>query len=193
MKKTLVAVIVAMALIVVPATAKKKKVEAIEAYSGHTLNVNTGPASGKGSTFVDLEIERWTTEEERQQYAKVLAEKGSEALVDSMRDDGERVGWVRLPGTVAYDLKFARAIQTPEGRQIILATDRPVGMRELWNSARTLDYGATIIAFVMPADGSNGEGTIIVGAELKLEDSGQLTIESAALNPVRFGGIKQTK
>lgn len=192
MKLSTVIMMVALALMVVPATAKKKT-EVIEAYSGHTLNVNTGPASGRGSTFVDLGIERWTTDEERQQYARVLAEKGSEAMIDSMRDDEERVGWVRLPGTVSYDLKFAREIQTPQGRQIILATDRPVGMRELWNSSRSMDYGATIIAFVMPADGKEGEGTIIVGAELKLEDSGQLTIESASMNPIQFSGIKKTK
>jgi hypothetical protein len=114
-------------------------------------------------------------------------------MVSAMRDDKERVGWVRLPGSVAYDLKYARAIQTEEGRQIILATDRPISMRELTFNARTLDYGLTIIEFVMPTDGKPGEGTIIVGAELALEDSGKLNIETASMNPLRFQSVKLKK
>ena len=110
-----------------------------------------------------------------------------------MTTDSESVGWVRLPGTTSYDLKYARQIETPDGLQIVLATDRPVGMRELARNARTLDYGATVIEFLMPADGKPGEGSIIVGAELQLEDDGTLTIETASMNPVRFNNIKQTK
>ena len=183
--------ILALALFTPNAIAKDKKAKALEAYSGHAINTN--PGSVRSTNFVNLEIHRWTTDEERQGLAEILAEKGSEAMVKSMRDDAESVGWVRLPGTVAYDLKYAREVQTADGRQIVLATDRPVGMRELWQNARTLDYGATIIEFVMPADGKPGEGSIIVGAELKLEDDGKLTIETASLNPVRFNDVKLKK
>ena len=183
--------ILALSLFTPNAIAKDKKGEALEAYSGHTLNPN--PGSAQHMNFVHLEIHRWTTDEERQGFLNLLAEKGSEAMVKSMRDDAERVGWVRLPDTVSYDLKYAREIQTADGRQIVLATDRPLSMGEVAFNARTLDYGATIIEFVMPADGKAGEGLIIVGAELKLGDSGKLTIENVSMNPVRFNDVKQKK
>lgn len=35
------------------------------------------------------------------------------------------------------------------------------------------------------------EGTVIAGAESKLENNGRLTVESAALHPIRFDGIQQ--
>ena len=206
--------------IAAPEAAAKKKSKPLEAYSGHTINVNTaptgtaartgrgpggpggarGPGAGAGgqtfseagSTFVTLEIHRWTTDEERQKYASILAEKGSEAMVDAMRDDKESVGWVRLPGTVAYDLKYARAFEGEQGRQIVVATDRPVSMGEAMHSSRSLDYGVTIVAFTMPPSGEKGEGTIVVGAELALEDN-NLILESASMNPIQFNKIKRTK
>lgn len=187
--------VLALALTASPAAAqkkeKKKKAKPIAAYSGHTIN--TSPGSVRGTNFVTLEIQRWSTEEERQALATTLANQGSEAMVKSMQDSKERVGWVRLPGTTSYDLKYAREIQTDDGVQIVLATDRPVGFGELRNNARTLDYGVTILQFVMPADGKAGEGTIIVGAELELTESGQLNITTAGMNPVRFNNIKRSK
>ena len=172
-----------------PATAKKDKTPAIAAFSGHTINTN--PGALRGTNFVTIEIHRWTTDEERQAYLETLAEKGSDALVSSMRDSKERVGWIRLPGTTAYDLKYARQAETGDGRQIVIATDRPVSMGEVVFNRRTLDYGLTLVGFTMPPEGA-GEGSIIVGAELEL-DNGQLTITNAAMNPVRFGDVKQTK
>jgi hypothetical protein len=180
---------VALVLALAPSAAvAKDKETAIEAWSGHYINPN--PGSVEGMSFVDIEIYRWTTDEERQALAQTLASKGSDALVQSMRDDKSRVGWVRLPGTVSYDLKYARAFDTDKGRQIVLATDRPVSMAEVRYDSRTLDYGLTLIAFVMPTGGGDGEGSILAGAELELDDSGQLTIESVSFEPLRFDGVK---
>jgi hypothetical protein len=173
------------------AAAKKDKTPALAAYSGHTINTN--PGALRGGNFVSLEIRRLTTDEERQALIDTLASKGSDALVTSMRDSKESVGWVRLPGTTSYDLKYARQVETDKGLQVVVATDRPVGTREAAFNARTMDYGLTLVAFLMPADGSPGQGEILVGAELELDANGQLTITNAAMNPVRFNNIKQTK
>ena len=192
MKKVLliVGVIAVLGLAVsAPDAMAKKKTPALEAYSGHTVNINLGVTPRRGSTFVELEVQRWTTEEEGQAYGRALANGGSEGLVDELRD-GDKAGWVRLPGTTSYNLKYAREIETAEGRQLIFATDRPVAMRELRTSARSMDYGVTLIQFTMPKNGSAGSGTILVGAELKIEDDGTLSVENAAMNPVHFEGIK---
>ena len=173
----------------VPAAAKKKE-KPIESYSGHYINPNPGRV--RGSNFVDMQVYRWSTDEERAALLQDLAEKGSDGLVTAMRDDKDRVGTVRLPGTVAYDLKYARAIDTDEGRQIVLMTDRPVAMGELRYNTRTLDYGVTIIEFVMPPDGKDGEGSIIGGAELSLENN-KLTIENVSFQPMRLSGVKLKK
>jgi hypothetical protein len=63
-------------------------------------------------------------------------------------------------------------------------------MAEVRYDSRTLDYGLTLIAFVMPTGGGDGEGSILAGAELELDDSGQLTIESVSFEPLRFDGVK---
>lgn len=173
-----------------PAAAKDKE-QAIASYSAHYINVN--PGAVRHTNFIDIEIYRWTTDAERQKWAETLAAEGSDKMVAAMRDDKQRVGWVRLPGTTSYDLKYAREIQTEKGRQIVLATDRPFAMAELRYNTRTLDYGLTIIEFLMPADGSAGAGSIIVGAELELEAGGKLNVETASMNPLRLEDVKPPK
>ncbi len=172
------------------AHAKKKKQEPIESYSGHYINPNPGRV--RGSNFVDMQVFRWTTDEERNALAQDLAAKGSDGLVTTLRDDTNSVGTVRLPGTIAYDLKYARATDTEKGRQIVLMTDRPVSMGELRYNARTLDYGLTIIEFLMPSDGGEGEGQIIAGAELSI-DNNKRTIENVSLQPLKLAGVKTKK
>ena len=76
--------ILALALFTPNAIAKKKS-KALAAYSGRTLN--TTPGVARSTNFVNLEIHRWTTDEERQGLGTILVEKGSEAMVKSMRDD----------------------------------------------------------------------------------------------------------
>ncbi len=171
-------------------TAKEKQ-EPIEAYSGHWINPN--PGSIRSANFLDIEIFRFSTDEERQHWAQLLAEKGSDKMVSDMRDEKDRVGTLRLPGTVAYDVKYAREFDTEGGRMILLATDRPLSMREVTVNARTLDYGLTLVQFTMPPDGKPGEGSIVVGAELSIDQDGKLVIENASFQPLRFSDVKAKK
>ena len=77
--------VLALTLVAPNAIAKKKKSQALAAYSGRTIN--TTPGAARSTNFVNLEIHRWTTDEERQGLGTILVEKGSEAMVKSMRDD----------------------------------------------------------------------------------------------------------
>ncbi len=180
-----------LAVTLSPALIAKEKEHPIEAYSGHWINPN--PGSVRNASFLDIEIFRLSTDEERKHWVELLAEKGSDKMISDMRDEKSRVGTIRLPGTVAYNVKYARAFDTPEGRQIVLATDRPLALGELSMNSRTLDYGLTLIEFTMPPDGKAGEGNIVVGAQLEIDKDGKLIIENASFQPLRFGDVKQKK
>jgi len=93
--------------------------------------------------------------EERDRLFTVFKEKGADALLDALRDT-KRVGYIRTPDSLAYDLRYARQMPGEDGdRRIVLATDRPIGFWEASRRPRSIDYPFTLIELRM--DGS-GEG-----------------------------------
>jgi hypothetical protein len=97
-------------------------------------------ATGANST-VDIAIERWSTEDERQKLITTFKEKGASKLLDTLQDL-KRVGYIRLPTSIGYDLHFARQVALDEGGQkILIATDRKIGFAEARNQPRTIARG----------------------------------------------------
>src|SRR5687768_12054558 len=90
---------------------------------------------GSGAGTVLMRITRWSTEAERTRLVNALQQKGSRALLDEL--NGQRpVGTIRTPDSLAYDLRYAHQAKGEDGgRQIIIATDRPIGFWESASSA----------------------------------------------------------
>lgn len=184
------AVLVALGLLLTPPLAGNED-EADDSlpqrFSARTVNMQ----GGRGINTLTMEVRRWTTQGEREALLGTLVDEGSEAMTNKLRTM-ESIGSLRLPNTRPYDLSYARQISMEDGgRQILLATDRPIGGRELYVNARTLEHGVTLIAFDLPADGSRGEGTFIIGADIEIKDD-QLSIASASLTPLRLNNVRQT-
>src|SRR5262245_38176608 len=79
--------------------------EARETFSAFAVNMgNVGPA---GARTVDIGIERWLTDAEIDVLRTALVEKGSDGLLSALKKT-PRVGYLRLPGHLAYDLRYAR-------------------------------------------------------------------------------------
>ena len=70
------------------------------------------------------------------------------------------VGSFNTPDSLAYDLRYAQQERTDEGgRQIVLATDRPIGFWEFHRQSRTVQYPFTVIQMEIGKDGE-GKGTL---------------------------------
>lgn len=101
------------------------------------LAVNMSNVGQTGATPVDIVIERWTGDTERDRLMTVFRESGADGLLNDFRKS-KRVGSIRTPDSVAYDLHYARQIPGKDGgRRIVLATDRPIGFWEASNRPRT--------------------------------------------------------
>ena len=91
------------------------------------------PAGASG--VVEIAIERWTTDVERQSILDVLAgasfkQGGQTKLLDALQKVTPRNGYIRTPNSLGWDLKYARENQLPDGtRQVVIATDKPVASR----------------------------------------------------------------
>jgi hypothetical protein len=89
---------------------------------------------------IDIVIERWSTDAERETLVKQLRANDPAALLVGLGKVFRRAGVVELPGGHGVgrravlrrvrNLKYAQQIDTPTGRQIIVVTDQHLGLGE---------------------------------------------------------------
>jgi hypothetical protein len=161
-----------------------------ESFTGFAINMNRG-----GTSVIDFTIERWSTDAEREKLLAIIQEKKdpTQALIDALQDM-PRVGGIRTPQSLAWDLRYARQFKDAEGgRRIVLATDRPLGFSEVRNSARSMDYPFTIIEIHLNAN-DEGEGKIQAGTKIYVDKkTREIVLENWGQQPTRFNKIKKQK
>ena len=139
---------------------------------------------------VEIDVRRWSTPTERTTLVQTLFKDGSDRLLDKLRDM-RSVGRIYTPGSIGYDLRFALDRKLPDGgREIILATDRPMSFWEVANSPRSAQYPFTWVQLRMGTDGK-GQGKIAVAAKIVGEEADRLIeVEDFATYPVRLQNIR---
>lgn len=117
---------------------------------------------------VEITVERWSDDAERDGLLAVLVESGPEALKAALADLPE-TGRVQVERRTSYPLQFAREFPQPDGTRLIrVITDRPIGFGEAMSQSRTQEYAFSILEMTVDAEG-NGEGVVVVGAEIAFD------------------------
>lgn len=152
-----------------------------------SLSSMNAPAAGQ----VDIVIDRWTTDAQRDTLTERFQKQGAKALLNALQDQ-PAVGSIRAPGSLAYDLRYARQLPGEDGgRRIILATDRPIGFLEARSGARSLEYPFTVIEMRVDDEG-RGEGKLSIATKLILNDN-VLVLENYADQPVMLKNIEKQR
>lgn len=149
-----------------------------------------GPRSASGTATVDISINRWSSEAERERLVAAL-EKGQETLLETLQ--GLRpVGRIQTPGSVGYDLHYANAVKGEDGgHRIFIATDRPVGFWEAANRPRSFDYPFTFIELRVNSAGE-GEGKLALATKvISSGDRRVIQLENYAAEPVHLNQVKR--
>jgi len=155
--------------------------------SFRAIMVAQGTVSGMKS--VQITITRWTTDAEREELAKALVEKGQNELTDKLFKQ-EETGFVRLPNTLGYTLRYAREFRQGNIRRIILASDRPMNYWEVRKGGRSMDYGVTLIELRLDESTGKGEGTIAIAAKMKVDpETKTLEIENFGIQPAKLTSV----
>ena len=161
-----------------------------ESFTGFAINMNSVPRTAT----VDFTIERWSTDEERNALVSIIAETKdpTDQLLHALQKL-PKVGYIRTPNTLAWDLRYAHeSVLEDGGRRIVLATDRPIGFWEARNMNRTMDYPFTLVEVRL--DKSNhGEGKILAGTRIYVDENRHLVLENYGQQPVRFNQIRSLK
>src|SRR5215467_9884392 len=99
--------------------------------------VNMSNIAPGTSSIVDIKINQWSTEATRTKLINTFVEKGPSKLLDALQDQ-KPIGYIKLPNTLGYDLRFARETPTDDGgRRIMIVTDRYITQWEAMNQPRT--------------------------------------------------------
>jgi hypothetical protein len=159
-----------------------------ERFTALAVNLERG-TSGQ----VEFAINRSSTEAERDRLISTLMDQGPEKLLDVLRGM-PRVGYIRTPESVGYDIHYARRAPLPDGgEQVVVVTDRRIEFWEAANRPRSIDYPFTVIELHLNPDGE-GEGKISVATRITADRQNRIiTLENYSTQPVLLRSVKRER
>jgi hypothetical protein len=155
--------------------------------------INMGSPGRAGSDRIDIVVDRWSTNAERDRLLNVLFDKGPEKLLDALVDL-PRVGYFRTPNSIGYDLHFAQKVPMPDrAERVVLATDRYITFWEASNRPRSIDYPFTVIELRFDGDGK-GEGKMSVATMITGDrENKTIVLENYGTQPVMLKDVRREK
>ncbi len=145
-----------------------------EAYSGTAIG--TGGSVGGKSIGFDFRVSRYTSDDEVDQLAALLKEKGPDALRRAM--EKLDVGRINPTGSVGNQIAVARKRQAGSDTILTVVTARTMPFAEVYRGGRTTDYPFGFLQ-VKLNDKGKGDGQIMVAAKIRFDKKkGHYEIES---------------
>jgi hypothetical protein len=159
-----------------------------ERFTAFAIDLNG--RAGRNTATVDIVIDRWSTQAERDRLLASLKEKGSDGLLKDLQKADE-VGYIRTATSIGYPLRFAYQTPLPGGGQrVLIATDRRMSFLELTRSSRTRDYPFMIVELRIGPNGE-GEGKLMPLARVTSYPDDVVEIENYQFQPVRLTNVKK--
>lgn len=152
-----------------------------------------GLPGARRAGIVEIDVDRWSSDQERDSLLDVLRTKGENSLLSSLQET-KRVGFIRTPDRLGWDLHYASETPTDDGgKDIVIATDRPIRFWEAANLTRTTRYPFTIIQIHLGKDGK-GEGRMSVATKLSMSKDGKtLELENYSTQPVILEQVSEQR
>jgi len=155
------------------------------------MNAQALGAAVQGQSRLEITIERFSTDEQRETLLGALRELGPGAVRSELQKMPQ-VGRARLGAELSYPLQYARLFRNPDGGWIVvLATDRDIEPWEAYYQTRTLDYDLVLSELRLDED-LTGEGVLASGVMLGWNaDTNTVIIEDYDTQPVRLKNIRR--
>jgi hypothetical protein len=151
--------------------------------------VSISPQYGTGQQIVEITVDRWSSNAERERLVTALQTKGPDELLKELQKN-KPVGRIRTPDSLGYDLRYAQQTPLPDGgRMIVIATDRPIGFWEATRRPRSFDYPFTVIQMKLDREGK-GTGTLSYATRITAHENNVIELEDFATQPIMLNNIK---
>jgi hypothetical protein len=150
-------------------------------FKGTVVDVG-GAIPGGGVPSFKMKIEKYTSDKEVLRFAKLLEEKGQDALASELHDI--KNGSFSIGSSFPYHVSITRFFEQDGKRVFRALTDRPITMFEKFGSLRDMDHPFGFIEIIVDSNG-NGAGQIVVATEIEIKD-GSLEMRYSGLEPFRI-------
>jgi hypothetical protein len=160
-----------------------------EAYSGTAIG--TGGTAGGRSIGFDVRITRYASDEDVDQLAQLVKEKGTDALRRAL--EKLDVGRINPVGSVGNQIAVARKSKVGSDTVITLVTARTMPFGELYRGGRSTDYPFGFLRLTLNEKGE-GTGQVIVAAKIKFDKKkGHYEIESFGNQYVKAVNVRPSR
>jgi hypothetical protein len=190
MRTGAIGLVAAMCLGVAPIVAQEAA-PARFTFTAFAVNLNQGPGASAGT--VQITLDRLSSSEERATLVAAFKEGGQDALLRALQRVNPRVGFIRTPNSLGWDLRFAyREVNADGTSRVVIATDRRVDFWEARDRPRVNDFPFTLVEMQLDKEGS-GEGRMAVAARISTARDGEtIVVENYAISPVVLNRITMT-
>jgi hypothetical protein len=161
-----------------------------ERFTAVVVNIE-GPI-GTAAQAVDINIDRWSTDAEREQFINTILETPARAL--QVLQKLPRIGSIRAPESIGYDLRFVMRTPSSDGAEhIMIVTDRPIGYYEASQAPRSIDYPFTVIDLQINSNG-RGTGKMTVGTKITADrEERTIVLENYSIQPIMLNDVRRVK
>jgi len=170
-------------------------------FNARALNMGGGPTGA--TTNIQITVDKWSSDGQRQAMMNILKEKGHEAFIDGLHEMGQ-VGHARALGVAAgraspfpsTPFQFAYQFDRDGQREVVMVAERPISGREAASASQSLDYDTTVIIMNFPADDENAKGTGLLYRALKIrydDEKEKLAVEQMGREPIRLTEITKVE
>jgi hypothetical protein len=153
-----------------------------------TLTILSGSRAGTVRP-ITIYIDGYSTDAESNMLGGAFADGGSKALFKVLTRMKTK-GRVAPTGSVGYQIRFIRSMQTPNGRKIVMLTDRPIGFLESYYGTRSRDYKYGLVELNINDEGK-GEGSLIYAAKVKAIRGDTIEVENFGIEPARLVSVRK--
>ncbi len=138
-----------------------------------------GQGTQLGQTFnVTIQIEEYSTPEERQVLVDAFTKAGSQGLFNALNKVKSK-GRIAVTGTLGYDISFIRRLPTEGGVKLRVLTNRPITFGEAWTDSRSMDYNLSAVELDLINEKGKSTGVLLPACQLKIDKkTSELGIEN---------------
>jgi hypothetical protein len=138
--------------------------------------MGTGGSAGGKTMLFDFRITQYTTDDEVQNFAQLVKDKGTNALRLALEKEDK--GRINAVGSTGNQIAVARKRQEGADTIITIVTARNMPFIELYRNGRTTDYPFGYLQVKLDSTGK-GTGQIMVAARIRFDKKkGHYEIES---------------
>jgi hypothetical protein len=160
-----------------------------QAYTG--VAVGTGGSVGGKTISFDFRVTQYTTDEELQNFAQLVKDKGTDALRRALEKEDK--GRISAVGSTGNQIAVARKRQQGSETIITIVTARTMPFVELYKNGRTTDYPFGYLQVKLDSTGK-GSGQIMAAARIRFDKKkGQYEIESFGNQYIKATNVRPSK